>query len=295
MDSRYSDIFDTNGCVVDGAAESCTVAAAMVNFGTGHSRGLLSTTFTMASFAQSLPLRFASTTQLTSTLNVSGTEGKTTYETVWNDEYHEWVPQTPTAYSGIAPVVITDTLPSALALPQTTHSQGSAGTSGVNPYPGCITIGWLLNEGTISQKLNEAWGKTAKSGEENGVFMVYDGENNVVHVGVASQGVHLPESPGGTKAVMPNYEKDYNAFVKSIGVKVNYLTDAHAHPLHSDYPSVGDMKVLERMGGPGAVGVIITNSNQYSLYSTVGGIPDQDFEKKRCVTDKVNMPSIHVH
>jgi hypothetical protein len=112
MDSRYSDIFDTNGCVVDDMPESCAVAAAMVNFGTGHSRGLLSTTLTMASLAQSLPLRFASTTQLTTTLNVSGTEGRTTYETVWNDEYHEWVPQTPTAYSGMAPMEVSVTLAS---------------------------------------------------------------------------------------------------------------------------------------------------------------------------------------
>jgi hypothetical protein len=187
------------------------------------------------------------------------------------------------------------TLASALSFLQTTHSQRKAATSEVNPYPGCITIGWLLNEGTISQKLKEAWGKTAKSGEENGVFMVYDSKDNTVHLGVASQGVHVPYSPGGTKSVMPNYEKDYNSFVKSIGVKVSYLTDAHTHPLHSDYPSSGDMKVLERMGGPGAVGVIITNSSQYSLYSTEGGVPDQDFEKKRCVTEKVNMPSIRVH
>jgi YD repeat-containing protein len=118
MDSRYSDIFDTNGCVVDGMPESCTVAAAMVNFGTGNSTGLLSTTFNMASFAQSLPLRFAPTTALTTPLNVSGTEGRTTYETVWNDEYQEWVPNTPTAYSGTAPIVISLTLASALPVAQ---------------------------------------------------------------------------------------------------------------------------------------------------------------------------------
>jgi hypothetical protein len=120
MDSRYSDIFDTNGCVVDDMPESCAVAAAMVNFGTGQYRGLLSTTFTMASLAQSLPLRFASTTQLTTTLNVSGTEGRTTYETVWNDEYHEWVPQTPTAYSGMAPMEVSLTLASTVLVPQST-------------------------------------------------------------------------------------------------------------------------------------------------------------------------------
>jgi hypothetical protein len=124
--------------------------------------------------------------------------------------------------------------------------------------------------------------------------MVHDAKNNIVHVGVASQGIHKPDTRG-SKATLPDYERDYQAFVKSIGGKVNYLTDAHTHPLHSGAPSPGDLDSLERMGGPGAVGVIVTNKGKYSLYSTVGAVPDQDFEKKRCVTDKVQMPTIRVH
>jgi hypothetical protein len=171
---------------------------------------------------------------------------------------------------------------------------GAGGPTVDNPYPGCVTIGWLLKEANISSTLGEAWNKTVKSGEENGVFMVYEAKSNVVHVGVASQGVHVPDKQGA-KPIMPNYERDYKAFVKSIGAKVSYLTDAHTHPLHSNYPSVGDMAVLERIGGPGAVGVIVTANGIYSLYSTVGAVPDQEFEKKRCVTDKIKMPSIRIH
>ncbi len=60
----------------------------------------------MASFAQSLPLKLAATGQLTTTLNVSATEGRTTYETVWSDYLGDWVPHTPTAYSGTAAMSI---------------------------------------------------------------------------------------------------------------------------------------------------------------------------------------------
>ncbi len=171
---------------------------------------------------------------------------------------------------------------------------GVGGTTVEDSYPGCITIGWLLKESNISSTLDAAWNKTTKSGEENGIFMVYDAKSSVVHVGVASQGVHVPDKQG-TKPSMPNFERDYKAFVKSIGTKVSYLTDAHTHLSHAGYPSVDDMRSLETMGGPGAVAVIITNSGKYSLYSTVGRVPDQDFEKKRCVTNKVKMPSIRVH
>jgi len=118
MDSRFADIFDTDGCVVDGAPESCGVAAAMVTFGTGLSRGMLSTTFNMASFAQSLPLKVASPDQLTLTFNVSGTEGRTTYETVWSDYLNQWVPMTPTAYSGIAPMITSSAFTLSSAVPQ---------------------------------------------------------------------------------------------------------------------------------------------------------------------------------
>ena len=164
-----------------------------------------------------------------------------------------------------------------------------------NPYPGCITIGWLLKESDISSTLREAWDRTAKSGEENGVFMVHDAKNNIVHVGVASQGVHKPDRGGGTMPTMPNYGNEYNAFVKSLRVNVTYLTDAHTHPAHSAYPSHYDTRGLEQMGGPGATGVIITQKDKYSVYSTVGRVPDQDFEKSRCITKKVTIPSIQIH
>ena len=106
MDSRYADIFDTNGCVVFGMSQSCALASAIMNFGSGQSRGLLSTNFSMTSFVSSISL--FSLMQATrddmgiptpSTLNVSGTEPTSAYEMVWIDEQNEWVP-VPTAYSG---------------------------------------------------------------------------------------------------------------------------------------------------------------------------------------------------
>jgi hypothetical protein len=100
MDSRFSDIFNTDGCVVDGAPVSCAVAAAVVNFGTGQSGFHSGLGFNMAALAQSLPVQFASTGKLTTTLNVSATEGRETYETVWGDYLGQWVDHTPTAYSG---------------------------------------------------------------------------------------------------------------------------------------------------------------------------------------------------
>jgi len=111
MDSRVADIFDINGCVVDGSAQSCPVAAAVLNFGTGQSTGLLSTTVTMASLAQGLPIKVASTRTITSVLRVSGTEGRTTYETVWSDYLNQWVPNTPTAYSGVPEMLVSIILP----------------------------------------------------------------------------------------------------------------------------------------------------------------------------------------
>ena len=112
MDSRYADIFDTNGCVVFGMSQSCAVAAAIVNFETGQSRGLLSTNFTMASFVQAIPL--LSLMQQTRddmgiptppTLNILGTEASNTYKWIWHDEQNEWLP-IPTAYSGTSGMVL---------------------------------------------------------------------------------------------------------------------------------------------------------------------------------------------
>ncbi|HEX6648430.1 MAG TPA: DUF4214 domain-containing protein, partial [Pyrinomonadaceae bacterium] len=120
MDSRVADIFDINGCVVEGSAQSCSVAAAMVNFGTGAAGGLLAMGLSMASLNESLPLRAVSTGVQTITFNVSGTEGRTTYETVWSDYLNQWVPHTPTAYSGTPSMVISSALaPSLVPTAQT--------------------------------------------------------------------------------------------------------------------------------------------------------------------------------
>ena len=106
MDSRFSNIFNTDGCVLDGAPVSCGIAASVVNFGTGQSGFQAGLGFNMAALAQSLPVQFAPTGNLTTTLNVSGTEGRETYETVWSDYLNQWVSPTPTAYSGTAAMSI---------------------------------------------------------------------------------------------------------------------------------------------------------------------------------------------
>jgi hypothetical protein len=172
---------------------------------------------------------------------------------------------------------------------------GGAGAQTVeNPYPGCVTIGWLVNEAFISTALKEAWEKTEKSGEENGLFMLYDQKLNMVHVGFASQGVHRPDSHGGMMPAMPKFGADYKAFVKALGGNQVFLTDAHTHRFHSGYPSGDDMQAIYDLGGAGADGIIITDKEKYSLYSFIGTVPDQAWSVKRCRTGKIEMPSIHV-
>jgi YD repeat-containing protein len=172
---------------------------------------------------------------------------------------------------------------------------GGAGAQTVeNPYPGCVTIGWLVNEAFISTALKEAWEKTEKSGEENGLFMLYDQKLNMVHVGFASQGVHRPDSHGGMMPAMPKFGADYKAFVKALGGNQVFLTDAHTHRFHSGYPSGDDMQAIYDLGGAGADGIIITDKEKYSLYSFIGTVPDQAWSMKRCRTGKIEMPSIHV-
>ena len=169
-----------------------------------------------------------------------------------------------------------------------------AGATVDNPYPGCITIGWLVNEGFISVALKEAWENTEKTGEENGLFMVYNAKANRVSVGIASQGVHTPDPSGGTMPAMPNFRKDYNAFVNSLGGDLTFLTDAHTHPSKGDYPSSFDSESLYQVGGYPAKGIIITGIGKYSLYSFAGKVPYQEAAMKDCISDKVSMPSIHV-
>ena len=146
----------------------------------------------------------------------------------------------------------------------------------------------------ISTALGEAWDRTASSGEENGLFMVYDAKANSVHVGVASQGTHIKDPSGGSMPAMPNYGKDYNAFVKSLGMKVSYLTDVHTHPFKSDYPSGHDVQALHELGGAGAKGLIMFGKGKFSIYSIVGKVPYPESAMKDCLTERVNQNSVHV-
>lgn len=161
-------------------------------------------------------------------------------------------------------------------------------------YPGCVTISWLIGQPFVSTALEEAWDRTAKSGEENGVFAVYDPKNNTVHVGVASQGRHIPDGHGGSMPAMPSFGADYTKFINELGVPVSYITDAHSHPDHYPNPSGFDVQALDGLGGPDAVGLIITDRGKYSPYSIVGKLQYPQTYLDKCRTPNVSQPSIHV-
>jgi hypothetical protein len=161
-------------------------------------------------------------------------------------------------------------------------------------FPGCVTIGWLLNQPLVSTALDEAWNRTEKSGEENGLFAVFDATNNRVHVITTSQGVHIPDGHGGQMAAMPKFVEEYKKFVAGLGVKVTYITDVHTHPGHYEHPSGADVWALDALGGSGATGVIITNKGKFSLYTISGRSPSQQGALDACRTPNISPPSVHV-
>src|SRR5437764_1722848 len=139
-----------------------------------------------------------------------------------------------------------------------------------NPYPGCITANWFVNNPQVKAIFDAFWKATEKSGKENGGWFFFETKTNTLVGGSASEGEH---------AGMPEEQDEFDAQMAKFnqaGRSVIFMFQFHAHPGGSgpSGPDLGNIANTSKQaasvyapgGGHSPIGIVITGPGKIELY-----------------------------